>query len=165
MDFTKKAEIFKAVINYGYYFTIIDELPEQDGEIYNFFVIDIDADEKFSIFQFEKTVIKTFTSKPVKRSRVGRAHQLFSLIQEYYFETRKPIFLIFQNAHLLKLKVFQAMKTVFESARSREVPLGILFVGDIPQVDKIINKDKGISLRSAHIHLQASIDPASHHHN
>lgn len=154
IDFTKKAEIFKAVINYGKYFTIMDELPENDGDIHEFCVIEIEAHEKFSIFQFEKTVIKTFTSKPAKRGRVERAHQLYDLIQNHQSQTHKPVILIFKNAHLMKLKIFQAMKTVFEGAEYRQTQLGIIFIGDISKIDSIISKDEGISLRADRIHLQ-----------
>ena len=151
IDFTQKAEIFKAVLNYGNYFTIIDELPEKDGVIHSFFVIDIETDKKFSIFKFEKAVIKVFTKKAVKQNSEGRARQLFALMQEYYLDTKKPIILIFHSAHFLQLKFFRAMKTVFENARDFEIALAIIFVGDIPKIDKIINKEKGISLRSDHI--------------
>ncbi len=153
VDLSEKAKVFEVIFKYARYFTVMDKLPEKDGNIHDFFVVPIEVDEKFSIFQFEKKVINRFTEKPVKKGRVERTKQMLALFKESCTETQKPIVLIFQDAHRMGLKVFQAMKTVYENAEQYEIPLAIIFVGDVSQIDQIINQDKGISLRTDHIYI------------
>ncbi len=153
MGFSKKSEVFNMALSQGFYFLIIDNLPEKDGDIDTFFLVPIEVDKKTSIPQFEKKVVKFFTEEPVRQSREMRARQIYELFRNSYSENRKKIVLIFQNAHFLDLHFFQAMKTVYENAQHYEVPLGIVFVGDIEEINQIISKDESLLLRSEYVRI------------
>jgi len=127
----------------GNQFIAIDKLPDSQGPLNRFKVLEIKITKGMSPDQLINALITALGEKPKYGGGEIRARQLSSLLKSATKNVGKLIFII-QSAHLLPPRTITIMKSLGEITEMA----GFVFCGEMNKFKKKLEKIDGMNLRT-----------------